>query len=93
MATGHWPHDSSRCPECGYKQGDIHPDIQPCRLSARLALLEKVAEAARKLIEMEAYHTPPETYHEGSDGERVTSQFPHEYVQLLDAALAETEKP
>lgn len=41
----HWPHDSSRCPECGVKQGDILPDIQPCTLSAQLAeITEELAK-------------------------------------------------
>lgn len=44
-----WPHSSSRCPECGIKQGDLLvPDLQPCRLSSEIAGLRASLESIVK---------------------------------------------
>ena len=55
--SNHWQHPGSRCPECGYKQGDIDPEIQPVRLSkqiddlqAKLAAAEQRADALEALV-------------------------------------------
>ena len=37
---------SSRCPECGHKQGDINLDMQPLALSDTIATLKEQAMAS-----------------------------------------------